>query len=74
MAGQVTSMAATESTAPAQRQMIPDEEKDKQPLQTTPLAASFTPLAQRQALPEEEKKEAQRTWKKWQEMHGKAPA
>jgi hypothetical protein len=56
VAEQVTSMSATESTATAQRQMIPDEEKDKQPLQTKPLAASITPLAQRQTMPEEEKK------------------
>ena len=57
VAEQVTSMPSTESTATAQRQMIPDEEKDTQPLQTKPLAASITPLAQRQAMPEEEKKE-----------------
>jgi hypothetical protein len=59
VAEQVTSMSVTESAATAQRQMIPDEEKDKQPLQTKPLAASITPLAQRQAMPEEEQKEEQ---------------
>jgi len=59
VAEQVTSMSATASTATAQRQLSPDEEKDKQPLQMKPLAASITPLAQRQAVPEEEKKEEQ---------------
>jgi len=57
VAAQVTRMSVAESTAPAQRQVIPDEEKDKQPLQMKSLAASITPLAQRQTLPEEEKKE-----------------
>ena len=50
-------MPSPESTPTAQRQMMPEEEKDTQPLQTKPLAASMTPLAQRQAMPEEEKKE-----------------
>ena len=59
VAAQVTRMSVAESTAPAQRQVIPDEEKDKQPLQMKSLAASITPLAQRQAVPEEEKKEEQ---------------
>jgi Domain of unknown function (DUF4157) len=57
VAEQVTSMPSPESTPTAQRQMMPEEEKDTQPLQTKPLAASMTPLAQRQAMPEEEKKE-----------------
>src|SRR5215475_8203136 len=59
VAEQVTRMSATESTAAAQCQMIPDKEKDKQPLQTKLLAASVTPLAQRQMIPEEEKEEEQ---------------
>jgi hypothetical protein len=57
VAEQVTSISAIESTATAQRHMMPDEEKDKQPLQTKPLAAFIMPLAQRQAMPEEEKEE-----------------
>src|SRR5215813_14616657 len=57
VAEQVTRMSVTDSTTPAQRQMIPDEDKDKPPLQMKPLAASITPLAQRQTMPEEEKKE-----------------
>ena len=57
VAEQVTSMSAIESAATAQRQMMPEEDKDKQPLQTKPLAASITPLAQRQAMLEEEKQE-----------------
>ena len=57
VAEQVTSMPSPESTPTAQRQMMPEEEQDKQPLQTKPLAASITPLAQRQAMPEAEKKE-----------------
>jgi hypothetical protein len=57
MAEQVTSMPSPESVPTAQRQMMPEEEKDTQPLQTKTLAASITPLAQRQAMPEEEKKE-----------------
>jgi hypothetical protein len=59
VAEQVTSMSVPESTATAQRQMIPDEGKDTPPLQTKPLAASLTPLAQQQAMPEEEQKEEQ---------------
>ena len=64
VAEQVTSLPAPDSTATAQRQLRPEEEKDKQPLQTKPLAASMTPLAQRQAMPEEEKKEAPPVQKK----------
>src|SRR5215813_11021429 len=56
VAEQVTRMSVTDSTTPAQRQMIPDEDKDKPPLQMKPLAASITPLAQRQTIPEEEEK------------------
>src|SRR6266540_4482113 len=56
VAEQATSMPSPASTPTAQRQMMPEEEKDTQPLQTKPLAASMTPLAQRQAMPEEEKK------------------
>src|SRR5215468_7823693 len=44
VAEQVTRMSVTDSTTPAQRQMIPDEDKDKPPLQMKPLAASITPL------------------------------
>jgi hypothetical protein len=64
VAEHVISMPAPKSTATAQRQLIPDEEKDKQPLQTKPLAASMTSLAQRQAMPEEEQKEAPPVQKK----------
>src|SRR5262245_4788039 len=41
VAEEVTSMPAPKSTATAQRQLMPEEEKDKQPLQTKPLAASM---------------------------------
>jgi len=54
VAERVTSMPSPESTHTAQRQIMPEEEKDTQLLQTKPLAASITPLAQRQAMPEEE--------------------
>ena len=57
VAEQVTSMPSPASMPTVQRQMIPEEEKDTQPLQTKPLAASITPLAPRQAMPEEEKGE-----------------
>src|SRR5215813_3667241 len=56
VAEQVTRMSVTDSTTPAQRQLMPEEDKDKPPLQTKPLAASIRPLAQRQAMPEEEEK------------------
>jgi hypothetical protein len=56
VAEQVTSMPSPASTPTAQRQMMPEEDKDTQPLQTKPLAASMTPLAQRQAMPEEKHK------------------
>jgi hypothetical protein len=36
VAEQVTSMPSPESTPTAQRQMMPEEDKDKQPLQTNP--------------------------------------
>ena len=57
VAEQVTSMPSPESTPTAQRQVMPEEDQDQQPLQTKPLAASLTPLVPRQAMPEEEKQE-----------------
>ena len=64
VAEHVASLPAPASTATAQRQLRPEEEKDTQPLQTHPLAASMTPLAQRQARPEEETKAAPPVQKK----------
>jgi hypothetical protein len=58
VAEQVTSMSAIESTATAQRQMMPEaEKKEEPPVQRKPLAESITPFVQRQRIPEEEKKE-----------------
>jgi hypothetical protein len=48
VAEQITSMPSPGSTPTAQRQMMPEEEEDKQPLQTEPLAASILPLTQQE--------------------------
>lgn len=40
-----------------QRQSVPEEEEEEEPLQTKPLADQITPLIQRQSEPEEEKEE-----------------
>ena len=58
VAEQVTSMPSPESTPTAQRQRMPEEEKNKQPLQTKPLAASMTPLAQRRPCPRKSKRQS----------------
>ena len=55
MAAQVMSMAAPANQQSVQREMAPEEEKEK--LQTKPLAASITPLVQREMAPKPEEEE-----------------
>jgi len=55
MAAQVMSMAAPANQPSVQREMVPEEEKEK--LQTKPLAASITPLVQREMAPKPEEEE-----------------
>jgi hypothetical protein len=55
MAAQVMSMAAPANQQSVQREMAPEEEKEK--LQTKPLAASITPVVQREMAPKPEEEE-----------------
>ena len=54
-AAQVMSMAAPANQQSVQREIAPEEEKEK--LQTKPLAASITPLVQREMAPKPEEEE-----------------
>lgn len=60
MANKVMTMPAPESEQPIQREIAPEENKEKE-VQAKPLVASIAPLVQRETAPEENKEEEVQT-------------